>query len=124
MFDRKIFDLASTLAGGEVSETVLRTLCSAAARELEHRLRDGVSPRQIRELFVTAAGVLALSMYIASGAAPAPAHTLKSFRAGNLSVSCADPDEPVSAASLRRCAERMLSDFLRDEGFAFLGVRS
>ena len=112
--------MASEMAGGEVSETVLMTLCMSAAEELRGRLRSGVSAAEIKERFVAAAGVLALSMYIAAGASPAPA--VRSFRAGNLSVSCAGTEVP-SAASLRRQAERMLSAYLRDEEFAFLGVR-
>ena len=121
MYDREIFDFASEIAGGEVSETVMMTLCMSAAEELRRRLRPGISAGEIKERFVAAAGVLALSMYIASGAAPAPA--VKSFKAGNLSVVCSGGGESVSAASLRRQAEKMLSAFLRDEGFAFLGVR-
>lgn len=108
------------MAGGEVSETVLMTLCKSAAGELRERLRSGVSAAEIKERFVAAAGVLALSMYAAAGAAPAPA--VRAFKAGNLSVSCAGA-ETASAASLRRQAERMLSAYLRDGDFAFLGVR-
>ena len=123
MYDREIFDFASEMAGGEVSETVMMTLCKAAAGELRERLRKGVRAAEIKEQFVAAAGVLALSMYIAAGASSVPARAVKAFKAGNLSVTCAEAGEPVSAASLRRQAERMLSAYLRDEGFAFLGVR-
>lgn len=109
------------MAGGEVSETVMMTMCSAAAQELKNRLREGIGAEEIKELFVAAAGVLALSMYIAGGTA-AP-NAVRSFRAGSLSVTCAGAEDTPSAASLRRQAERMLSAYLRDEGFAFMGVR-
>lgn len=97
----------------------MMTLCRAAAGEIKQRLREGVGAGEIKELFVAAAGVLALSMYVAAGARPA----VTSFKAGNLSVTCADGGEPVSAAALRALAENMLASYLKDESFGFLGVR-
>lgn len=119
IYDQEIFDFAAEMCGGEISETVMRALCRAAAGELRQRLREGVGAEEIRELFVAAAGVLALSMYTAAGGRS----TVTSFKAGNLSVTCADGGEPVSATGLRRMAENMLAAYLRDEGFGFLGVR-
>ncbi|MCM1150234.1 MAG: hypothetical protein NC319_09170 [Butyricicoccus sp.] len=119
IYAREIFDFASELCASELPETAMMTLCAAAEGELGRRLRADVSAADIRELFVAAAGVLALSMYMAAGARPAVA----SFKAGNLAVSCADGGETVSAGKLRALAESMLSSYLRDEGFGFLGVR-
>ena len=119
IYAREIFDFASEMCAGELSETVMMTLCRAAAGELRQRLREGVGAGEIKELFVAAAGILALSMYAAAGARPA----MTSFKAGNLSVTCADGGETVSAPALRRLAESMLSSYIRDEGFGFMGVR-
>ena len=119
IYDREIFDFVSEIYTEEISETALMTLCRAAAGELKRRLREGVSPREIKELFVTAAGMLALSMYIAAEDRP----LVSSFRAGNLAVGCRADGGGATAASLRRQAEDLLAAYLRDEGFAFLGVR-
>ncbi len=87
---------------------------------MESRLREGVSPDDIGELFITAAGMLALSMYIEVGAADDAA----GVKAGNVTVSRRGAREGIaSAASLRREAEAMLSAFLKDRGFGFVGVR-
>ena len=48
---------------------MLRTVCTAAAAELEGRLRRGVSSDDMTELFTTAAGMLAISMYMELGSA-------------------------------------------------------
>lgn len=119
IYAREIFDFASELCAGELPEAAVMTLCAAAEGELKRRLRDGVSVSDIKEAFVAAAGVLALSMYMAAGARPA----VTSFKAGNLAVSCADGGETASADRLRALAESMLSAYLRDEGFGFMGVR-
>ncbi len=41
-----------------------RAVCSAAAAELESRLRRGASSDEIGEIFVTASAMLAISMYM------------------------------------------------------------
>ena len=119
IYAREIFDFASEMYTQEISETVLLALCRAAAGELKRRLRGGGSPTEIKEEFVTAAGMLALSMYIAAEDRPA----ISSFKAGSFSVGCRAGGGEVTAESLRRQAEAVLAAYLRDEGFAFLGVR-
>ncbi len=119
IYVREIFDFASELCDEALPETAMITLCSAAEGELRRKLRDGVRVADIKELFVAAAGVLALSMYMAAGAKSA----VTSFKAGNLAVNCAGDGLTVSAPALRAQAESMLSSYLRDEGFGFMGVR-
>ena len=111
--DTEIRTLAGQLAGAAADDTVLTAMCAAAAAEIEGRLKEGVSPEDLGSTFVTAAGVLALSLYCASG------EKLRSFRAGELSMSCSS----VDAESLRLAAEQMLAGALRDRGFGFRGVR-
>jgi hypothetical protein len=83
-------------------------------------LREGVSPDEIEELFVTAAGVLALSMYIGIGGAKRRLRR----QSWNVTVSRRGAQSAaVSAATLRREAEAMLSAYLADRGFEFMGVR-
>lgn len=95
-------------------------ICAAAAGELERRLRDGVSAGELGETFVTAAGLLAISMYIEVYGA---GEDFSSFRAGNISVSKKAGGSAESADSLRKKAEALLGEYLTDGGFAFMGVR-
>lgn len=115
---------AIMLCGGELSEEserVLSTVCEAAARELEAKLRKNVSPDELGENFVTAAGVLALAlcMELENSAAG----EISAFRAGSLSVNLCDSETASSAAALRKTAESMLSAYLDKGGFSFVGVR-
>ena len=118
-----IFGKAEQLLGSKVSadrSAALTAMCQAAGSELEARLRDGVSAEEIEELFVSAAGVLALSMYIQLGAVD----DVSSFSAGNVSMSRKSTGETAaSAAALRAQAENMLIGYLKDRGFDFTGVR-
>ncbi|NCB51058.1 MAG: hypothetical protein EOM54_04140 [Clostridia bacterium] len=112
---------ALALLGGDAADAaVLEKLCAASASELESRLREGMTSDGIGELFVTAAGVLALSMYVEVGGADGA----KSVKAGNVTVARREAGGGIaSAAALRREAEAMLSAYLRDRGFGFVGVR-
>jgi hypothetical protein len=116
-----ITNRALALLGGDAADAAgLEKLCAAAASELESRLREGASCDGIGELFVTAAGVLALSMYIEV----CGADSAKSVRAGNVTVSRREAaGAAVSAAALRREAAAMLSAWLRDRGGGVRGVR-
>ncbi|HHU23032.1 MAG TPA: hypothetical protein GXZ52_06435, partial [Clostridiales bacterium] len=83
----EIYARACSLLGGEAgpeNTAALTAMCEAAGAELEARLRQGVSAQEIKKLFVGAAGVLALSMYIQLFGA---CDDTSSFKAGNVSVS-------------------------------------
>ena len=96
---------------------MLRTVCTAAAAELEGRLRRGVSSDDMTELFTTAAGMLAISMYMELGSAHSGG--VSGFTAGRLSVQLGG----ASAAALRKSAETMLGAYLDTGGFEFMGVQ-
>ena len=121
----EIFEMARDMTGNgrEREGELLQSMCCAAGAELVSRLQEGVDAGDIRELFVTAAGILALSMYIEFGSGTAAQHG--NIRVGNVSVSGASGGvgEAASAARLRRQAEHMLAAYLRDNGFDFRGVR-
>ena len=91
----------------------METLCRAAAAQLLARLKKGVDREEIRSQFVMAAGMLALSMYIAASGAG----EVTAFKAGNLSVEMAGSESAADA--LRRQAELLLSGYIEDQGFAF-----
>ena len=115
--ENPILTLAEHLAGEAADQTVLSAMCDAAAAEIESRLKEGVSLSDLGSTYVTAAGVLALSMYCAVGD---PEH-IRGFRAGDVSVEYGDGG--VNAERLRALAESMLAGALRDRGFGFRGVQ-
>lgn len=98
----------------------LRSACQTAAAELESKLRSGVKSSDIEELFVGAAAMLALSMYLELTGITND--KIDSFKAGELSVSLRDGTKTGSAQSLRMRAESMLSAYLDCGGFEFKGV--
>ena len=116
MFDTEIYSFAQSGLGGRGEQEILEKLCTAASSQLLARLRAGVEPESIKEHFVTAAGVLALSMYTAIGGDGENF----SFRAGNLSVSRSGGES--TADSLRKQAESIISAYLADRGFEFRSV--
>ena len=65
-----------------------------------------------------AAGMLALSMYIAASGSG----EVTAFKAGNLSVEMAGGESAADA--LRRQAEMLLSGYIEDRGFAFRCIDS
>ena len=114
----EVLDRAELFLGGELSESgrqTLSALCAVAAANLESRLRSGVSVEDIKEDFVTAAGVLALSMYSAVGGGD-----FSSVRVGELTLTRGGGD---FSDSLRALAEEMLASQLTERGFDFRGVR-
>ena len=118
IYTEEILNFAGEALGGEAAESGrLSALCEAASAELLGRLREGVDVAEIKQLFVTAAGVLALSMYMAVGD-----EGKKTVKAGHLSVSTGG--KAASAHSLRKQAEAMLSAYIADCGFDFRSVEA
>lgn len=115
--ENPILSLAARMAGDSADETVLSAMCDAAAAEIEARLKEGITLGDLGNTYVTAAGVLALSMYCAVG----DPEQLRSFRAGDVSAEYCDG--AANAENLRSAAERMLAGSLRDRGFGFRGVQ-
>jgi len=123
-YTEDIYQKAEAFLGeGQLSSergAVLESMCELAAAELEARLREGLSPQEIREQFVIAAGILALSLYISLG----EGESLSAFKAGNIAVTKKTQGQTAaSAASLRKMAEAALGACLEDRGFDFRGVR-
>ena len=98
----------------------LRSVCQTAAAELESKLRSDVKSSDIEELFVCAAALLAISLYLEL--ANIPDDTIESFKAGEVSVKLRDGAKAQSSQALRQRAETMLSAYLDCGGFEFKGV--
>lgn len=125
--DNDIKEKALTLLGSslrEGGEEVLGAVCEAAAMEIKAKLRDNVSAEDLGELYVTAAGILAIAMYMELS--DSGISGINSFSAGNLSASISNSEGiKASASSLRATSEKMLSAYLKDSGlcgFCFMGV--
>ena len=95
------------LLAGDMDER-LRLLCSVTVGSLSRRLRDGVTPEDIREDFVAAASLLACARW-------SRGQEVQEFRAGDLTVKKGQAGNPEGEALA------LLAPYLKP-GFAFLGV--
>ena len=113
----RIMELARTL--GQVApdeQELLSTLCAAAQRELNGRMREGVRPEECPETFALAGAWLALAGLELSRGAGQP----ESLSAGDVTVHSGGAGD--KAKQLREQAERILSGWIRDDHFLFYGV--
>lgn len=86
---------------------MLRAVCSAAAAELESRLRRGASSDEIGETFVTASAMLAISMYMELGSAHSGG--VSASRQESCPCSSAERRLRRSRKARRRCWARTLT---------------
>ena len=114
----QIYARALLLAGEPDSreQEVLRILCESCAACLEARLREGMTPEDCREAFVTAASIQAAAAMGSLGGETAE------FKAGDLTVKGKAAEQREAASrSLRHEAERLMEPYLKDR-FLFAGV--
>ncbi len=117
-----IFDTAQTIcAPAAEEENILRLLCETSEKELEAKLKAGVSKESCASAFTCAAAWLAAatleSIRCAAG------EDISSLRAGDLSVTTASVSERTARAQLlRRQAKRLMEPYTADD-FFFCGVR-
>ena len=102
----QILNQAELLAG-QMDER-LRLLCTVAEKSLSRQLREGTTPEDIREEFVTAASLLAFSL-------GSRGEDIQEFKAGDLTV------KKGQTAGLEREALTLLGPYLKS-GFLFTGV--
>ena len=114
MMRDQVYAQAMLMAGqpqGQQQE-LLRILCEAAFDALAVRLREGMTPEDCREAFVTAAAMQAAASM--EGFAEAA-----EFKAGDLTVKLKENQR--TGAQLRHQAEVLMGPFLQDR-FLFTGV--
>lgn len=118
----EILALAATLSHpAEEQRELLRLLCIAAERELAAKLKEGCTAEDCGESFLCAAALLAAADFRGMAAAGGDA---LSFTAGSVSVSTGGSGEQEkTGALLRRQAKRLLAGWLKDDSFAFRGVK-
>lgn len=116
-----IFDTAQTICAPTAEEeSVLRTLCEACEKELEGKLKRGVSKESCAAAFTCAAAWLAAAMLESVRCA---GEEISSLRAGDLSVTTGGVSERNERAELlRRQARRLMEPYTADD-FFFCGVR-
>ena len=97
----------------------LQALCDLAEKELEGRLKAGITRDDCGAAFTMGAAWLGLAGLCAAGAAD----EVESFTAGSLTIHHRDGGGAGDRSlSLQRQAEQVMRPYLRDEGFCFLGV--
>ena len=111
----QIYAQALLMAGKltQEQENLLQMLCRVAKRQLEGRLRPGITAEDCRSDFVCAGSLLALAALSESDGGP------ERFTAGELTIQKSGGD--AAARCLRSQAELILMPYVRD-CFAFLGV--
>lgn len=117
----EILTLARTVSGaGEAEETLLDSLCRAARRRWEARLKPGLTPEDCGTAFSCAAAFSAAADLAASRAAGA----VGAFTAGDISVKSRGAAETAALVQeLRRAAEGLMAPYAGEESFCFQGVR-
>ena len=112
MFTEEIYITAVSMCNEE--SELIGLLAETAQAELMKRLREGVSVQEIKPLFITAAAMIACSMFYA-----AKADGAKSWSAGKVSVTTED-----ISVQMRDRAEMLLAGYLdAGSGFEFMGVQ-
>ena len=114
---RQMAEIARSLGRVEEQEYgALEGLCEAAFRQLQGRLRKGVTPEDCGQCFVLAGAWLALAGLEVSRAVG----QAERFSAGDVSIQVGDAGQ--RARQLRKQAQSLMAGWLRDENFMFCGV--
>lgn len=108
----EILQLTESLADGNCEK--LSLICTAAAQNLQARLRKGVSIDDCRESFVYAAALMSLSIVKTMDD-----DRLSDFDAGTLKLSFFDRTDQLSVI-----ANRLIAPWCATDDFAFCGVGS
>lgn len=109
----EILTMAMELCGLDQPGYLLESMCQAAERFLQLRLRDDVAPADCGKAYPLAVAAIAAKSYN-EGISPG---TLERFSAGDLSIQMdRQGDRFVSAAM------NLMGPFLKDGSFSFLGV--
>lgn len=110
-----IYSAARDICGTDEGNGLVERLCLAAYSEFSRRLKDGITPEDCKESFVTACALFASAMYLDTVSAGEGSYT-----AGQVSVSAPGGD---GTKALKAQAESMLAPYIADDGFEFIGVR-
>lgn len=113
---QQVLKLAQALGGAGQDEELLHTLCAAACRTLDRRLRDGLGPEDCQGAYPLAAAWIVMD-WLRSGRG---LEGITALSAGDISVR-REAGSGGGAALIER-ALALMAPFCRDEGFVFRGV--
>jgi len=113
----QVMELVQALGGAGQDEELLRTLCVAACRTLDRRLRDGLTPEDCQGAYPLASAWLVMDWLRGSQGLEG----ITSLTAGDISVRRETGSPDSGGLSLR--AMELMAPYLKDEGFVFRGVR-
>lgn len=119
MMTGQVYNRAAALAGelNARQKQVLESFCMLCVSTLNGRLRDGLTPDDCGDDFITAAALMALAaMDQVAGDAP-----VSQIVAGDFTVKKDTVSREAASACLMRQAEQLMAPYLKDR-FAFLGV--
>lgn len=111
----QVLELVQALGGAGQDEELLRTLCFAACRALDRRLKDGLTAEDCRGDFPLAAAWLAMD-WLRGGRG---LEGVTSLSAGDISVRREGGGDD---GKLSRRAFALMAPYFKDEGFVFRGV--
>ena len=117
-----ILSLAQSLTdAAQTEQTLLGLFCTAAEREWEARLRDGITPSDCGDAFPCAAAFTAAANLLTGRGGG----TVSSFTAGSVSASEKSAAEIKAAANaLRSLSARLMAPYTAEDTFCFRGVRA
>ena len=112
---QQVLKLAQALGGAGQDEELLHTLCAAACRTLDRRLRDGLGPEDCQGAYPLAAAWLAADwLREAQGLSGVTA-----LSAGDISVR---REGGGGGGTLGRRAMELMAPYVKDQEFVFQGV--
>lgn len=111
----QILELVQALGSVGQDENTLRTLCAAACRTLDRRLRDGLAPEDCQGAYPLAAAWLAVDWLRDCRGLEG----VTALSAGDISVR---REAGSGGGGLTARAFELMAPYLRDESFVFRGV--
>lgn len=110
----QVMELVQALGGAGQDEELLNTLCAAACRTLDRRLKDGLAAEDCQGAYPLAAAWLVMGWLRESQGLEG----VTALSAGDISVR----RETGDGGRLARKAMELMGPYLKDEGFVFRGV--
>ena len=113
---QQVLKLAQALGGAGQDEELLHTLCAAACRTLDRRLRDGLGPEDCQGAYPLAAAWIVMDWLRGSRGLEG----VTALSAGDISLrrEAGDGD----GARLSQRAFQLMAPYFKDEGLVFRGV--
>lgn len=113
----QVMELVQALGGAGQDENTLRTLCAAACRMLDRRLRDGLTAEDCQGAYPLAAAWLTMD-WLRTGRG---LEGVTALSAGDISVR-RETGGGDGENRLTQRAMELMGPYFKDEGFVFRGV--